>query len=109
MQSLLPMTVHVPEGEEVLAAALPAAEAPQRVEVCGNALTVFVESPPLFEAMLQDFAAARQRIWVEVYIFYNDPSGISIAEILKAKARDGLDVRVLYDAVGSYLTPAAFF
>src|SRR5207253_7147905 len=35
--------------------------------------------------------------------------GRRVAEALQAKAREGLDVRVLYDALGSASTPAAFF
>jgi hypothetical protein len=36
-------------------------------------------------------------------------SGSSVAEALKERARMGLDVRVLYDAIGSQTTPSAFF
>ena len=85
------------------------AQSPQTLEVAGQRLTVFVESPPLYEAMLADLAAARQRIWLEVYIFSNDGAGTAIAEMLARKAREGVDVRIMYDAVGSSTTPAAFF
>ncbi|HVX83919.1 MAG TPA: phospholipase D-like domain-containing protein [Phycisphaerae bacterium] len=77
--------------------------------VAGHELTVFVESPPLFEALLKDIAAATKRVWIEVYIFFNDPSCVRVSQALQAKAREGLDVRVLYDAVGSSSTPNAFF
>src|SRR5262249_30349290 len=87
----------------------PSITAPRHVEVAGHQLTVFVESPPLFEAMLADIAAARTRVWCEVYIFFNDAGGTRIAEALMAKAREGVDVRLMYDAVGSISTPAKFF
>ena len=83
--------------------------APHHVTVAGNQLTIFVESPPLFDALIADIAAARSRIWLEVYIFSNDAGGTRIARALAQKARAGLDVRVLYDAVGSIATPARFF
>lgn len=89
--------------------ALLPALAPQTLTVAGHELTVFVESAPLFEAMLRDIACARQRIWLETYIFFNDEGGRRVAEALKEKARAGVDVRVLYDAVGSISTPDAFF
>jgi cardiolipin synthase len=59
--------------------------------------------------MLADIQSASRRIWLETYIFLNDAGGTRIADALKQKAREGLDVRVLYDAVGSVTTPAAFF
>jgi cardiolipin synthase len=96
-----------PNGEDRFAPP-PFAE-PQRVTVAGHELTVYVESPPLFESILQDVQAAKKRVWVEVYIFFNDPACKRISEALQAKARDGLDVRVLYDALGSNATPSAFF
>jgi cardiolipin synthase len=72
-------------------------------------VTVFAESPPLFEALLQDIQTAKRRVWIEVYIFFNDPSCTRISQALQVKAREGLDVRVLYDALGSNATPGAFF
>ena len=59
--------------------------------------------------MERDIRNAKHRVWVEVYIFYNDHGATRIAEALKQKAREGLDVRVLFDAVGSNATPNAFF
>jgi cardiolipin synthase len=91
------------------AAPLPAAEAPQKVMVAGQELTVYVESPPLFKDMLRDIDGATRRVWLETYIFYDDEGGKRFAEALKKKAREGLDVRVMYDAVGSAATPGAFF
>jgi cardiolipin synthase len=94
---------------EELQRPLPPAQAPQTLTVAGQELTVFVESPPLMDAIARDMEAARQRIWVESYIFYNDNSGKRIAGLLMQKAREGLDVRVMFDAVGSATTPNAFF
>lgn len=72
-------------------------------------MRVYVEWPDLREDMLADIRAARQRIWLEAYIFYNDDGGTQVADALAAKAREGLDVRVMYDAFGSQTTPASFF
>ena len=88
---------------------LPPAEPPEQVRVAGHDLTVFVESQPLVDAMVRDILTARRRVWLEVYIFFNDESGRRVAEALKLKAREGLDVRVLFDAIGSGTTPRAFF
>src|SRR3989442_10234579 len=82
---------------------------PHRVVVADQELTVFAESAPLIEAIVADVRAARSRIWVETYIFLNDRAGTAVAEALQERARDSLDVRLLYDALGSGATPASFF
>ncbi len=79
------------------------------IEVAGSSLTLFTEAPRLFAAMLADIAAAQRVVWLETYIFANDQSGAAVAEALMRRARDGLDVRVLYDAVGSQKTGVEFF
>jgi cardiolipin synthase len=56
----------------------------------------------LIEDMEQTIDGARRSIWLETYILRQDEVGRRILERLKARAAQGLDVRVLYDAVGSY-------
>ncbi|HEV3446307.1 MAG TPA: phosphatidylserine/phosphatidylglycerophosphate/cardiolipin synthase family protein [Gemmataceae bacterium] len=104
------MNLHTPGSDAVPSpvAALDPSQ-PRRVVVADQELIVFAESPPLIEAMLADIRAARRRIWVETYIFFNDSAGEAVAEALKERARDGLDVRLLYDALGSSATPSSFF
>ncbi len=80
-----------------------------RVTVAGHELTIFVESAPLFRAMLADIRAAQRRVWLESYIILNDRAGQALAQALKERARAGLDVRVHYDTIGSLTTPAAYF
>jgi cardiolipin synthase A/B len=79
------------------------------VTVAGQELRLFNESPPLIAALVQDIGAARRRVWIESYIFLDDPAGRAVARALEERARAGLDVRVLYDAIGSQSTSAAFF
>jgi cardiolipin synthase len=79
------------------------------VEVAGQELKIYIESRPLIAALVEDIRTARQRVWVESYIFLDDAAGHAVAAALKERARAGLDVRVLYDAIGSQTTPAAFF
>jgi cardiolipin synthase A/B len=82
---------------------------PERVMVAGQELWIFAESPALFATMLQDIRSAQRRVWIECYIFLNDSVGRAVADALVERARAGLDVRVLYDAVGSQATPQSFF
>jgi cardiolipin synthase len=87
----------------------PTVVAPVQLTVAGHELTLFAESPPLIAAMVEDVRAATNRVWLETYIFLDDVAGRLLAEALKERARAGLDVRVLYDAIGSQSTPAGFF
>jgi cardiolipin synthase len=79
------------------------------LRVAGQELVVFESSPPLIKAMADDIRQARRRVWLESYIFTADAAGRAIAEALKERAAAGVDCRVIYDAVGSASTPAAFF
>jgi cardiolipin synthase len=91
------------------AAVLPSTLAPINVDVAGNTLRLFTESPPLIASMADDLRAAERRAWVESYTFAGDAAGQAIAEALKERAAAGVDCRLIYDAVGSYDTPQALF
>ena len=82
---------------------------PQVVSVAGHELRIYAESRPLIEAMVEDIRAARTRVWVESYIFLDDRAGQAVADALMERARAGLDVRVMADAIGSQTTPWPFF
>jgi len=58
-----------------------------------------------FEAM----KLARFRICLELYIFSSDQTGQAVADLLCAKARQGLRVFVLYDSFGSLFADRAMF
>jgi cardiolipin synthase len=80
-----------------------------RIEVAGNELTLFEGSMALVEAMGADIREARERVWLESYIIADDAAGRLMAEALIERAAAGVDVRLMYDAIGSYGTPRAFF
>jgi cardiolipin synthase len=100
------MEVQVRQPAETLPALT---EPAARVTVAGNELQIFIESGPLIAAMVDDIRRARQRVWLETYIFYHDRAGRAVADALIDRARAGLDVRLLYDAIGSQTTPSWFF
>jgi cardiolipin synthase A/B len=80
-----------------------------QVTVAGNELQIFIESGPLITAMVDDIRRATKCVWLETYIFYHDSAGRAVADALIDRARAGLDVRLLYDAIGSQTTPSWFF
>ena len=81
----------------------------ERVKVAGHELALYEESGPLISAMVEDIYSAKARVWLESYIFANDDAGQAVANALIDRARAGIDVRLMYDAVGSLSTPGALF
>ena len=60
--------------------------------------------------MFRAIAGARQFVDLEYYTFEDVRSdGRQLGDLLAAKSRAGVQVRIIYDAVGSLGTPAAFF
>lgn len=59
--------------------------------------------------MLDAINKAGHFILFEVYSFGEDPVGRRFQEVLERKARKGVRVFVIYDAIGSLLTSRAFF
>jgi cardiolipin synthase A/B len=79
------------------------------VEVAGNELTLFEGSMALIDAMVADIRQAKRRVWLESYTIADDAAGRAVAEALVERAAAGVDVRVMYDAIGSHSTPQSYF
>ena len=62
-----------------------------------------------FPRLLHDIAEARSHIHIDVYIFEDDPLGCLISDALIAKARSGVEVRLIYDDVGCWNVKNRFF
>jgi len=73
----------------------------------GNAIELLVAGDETFPAMLEAIEGAERAICFEVYIFEDGTMGARFAEALAERARAGVTVRVLYDAVGSFSLSAA--
>jgi cardiolipin synthase len=68
----------------------------------GNAIEFYEEGAPAYEAMLKAIAGAKHHIHLETFIFQPDGSGERFLQALTAKACEGVQVRLLYDAFGSH-------
>lgn len=66
-----------------------------------NDVDVFIDGNDKFEALLEDLEQAKSFIHMEYYIIKNDELFQRIAEVLERKAAQGVEVRVLFDAMGS--------
>ena len=62
-----------------------------------------------YEALLADIAAAGRYIHLEYYIWHEDGIGTRMRDALVERARAGVAVRLLVDAVGASSCDAAFF
>lgn len=70
---------------------------------------LYSESGPAFEAMLDAIDGAAHRIHLEFYIWRDDEAGRAMVRRLAAAAMRGVQVRVLYDALGSFGLPRSHF
>lgn len=77
--------------------------------VAGNAVEALIDGPATLNSIGTAIEGARHHIHLETYIFADDQVGREIAAQLKAKRAGGVEVRILYDAIGSVATPAEFF
>ncbi len=69
--------------------------------VGSDAFQIYTEGDLLFDAMLAAIGSAKQRVWMESYIFADDEVGRRFAQALSERASAGVQVRLLVDALGS--------
>lgn len=77
--------------------------------VLGNRAELLIDGHATLAAIMKSVRAARDTVNVETYIFADDKLGKRFADLLIQKQREGVQVNVLYDAVGSLSTPGEFF
>lgn len=66
-----------------------------------NSVNVYINGEEKFKQLLEDIKNAKSYIHIEYYIFKKDILGKRIIEELTKKAKEGLEVRLLVDAMGS--------
>ena len=66
-----------------------------------NKVQLLINGEEKFPSLLNSLKQARHHIHIEYYIFENDSIGNEIADILIEKARQGVQVRFIYDDFGS--------
>ncbi|WP_027092103.1 cardiolipin synthase [Cohnella thermotolerans] len=74
-----------------------------------NSAELFIDGPSKFEALFKDLEQAKEHIHLVYYIVNNDGIGRKLLECLTRKAEEGVEVRFLYDPIGSYRLPSGFF
>ncbi len=77
--------------------------------VSGNKVTLLVDGPATYGAMLKAIDGAKHNIDFETFIFEDDEVGRRFADALLKKEAEGVQVNIIYDSVGSKNTAPAFF
>ncbi len=67
----------------------------------GNRVKIYFDADMVYGSQLAAIGGARERILMEMYMFRSDTVGWMFAKALAERAKDGLEVRLIYDAVGS--------
>ena len=76
----------------------------------GNRVTVLRDGPATFAATFAAIHAAQHYIYLEYYIFQDVRfNGEQLADLLIARCQQGLQIRIIYDGIGSLSTPAELF
>jgi len=67
----------------------------------GNRIDVLRNGDEFYPVMLEEIGQAQASITIEAYIYWAGEIGRRFADALAAKAREGIPVKILLDAVGS--------
>lgn len=99
------------QGSKVDAKTLASLEeaATGRPLIAGNKVTLLFDGPKTITAMMAAISAAKDTINLETYLFEQDSLGIKFSDLLIAKQKEGVQVSIIYDCVGTMGTPEAFF
>lgn len=74
-----------------------------------NYIRILENGEEIFQTILNSVSSARKIIFIEFYLFKDDDTGNTLAELLKKKSREGVTVYLLYDHFGSLLTSKEFW
>jgi cardiolipin synthase A/B len=75
----------------------------------GNKVSLLADGQAAYAAMFKAIQNAKEHINLESYIIEDDETGRKFADLLLQKQKEGVQVNIIYDSVGSLNTPAAFF
>ena len=74
----------------------------------GAEIEIYSEGVELFDHMLTAIQNAKETIYFESYIWKSDVLGEKFKEAVIAKAREGVQVLLIYDAFGNLVVPRKF-
>lgn len=99
--------LQVPESHQILARLF--SEQNWAFPYKDNEVDIFTDGYGFVSALLVEIGKAKSHIHLETYIFEDDPLGRLVADALIDKAKEGVEVRVVYDDVGCWRVRESFF
>ena len=75
----------------------------------GNKVDTYIRGKDFFSSMIREIEKAKYFIHIEFYIFQNDNLGNIFKNLLIQKAKEGVEIRVIYDDVGCWSVKKKFF
>ncbi len=76
--------------------------------VASNKVRLLVNGSETFSAILGAIREARQVVLVQFFIIHDDALGRALQNTLIERAREGVEVFLLYDAIGSHALPRSY-
>ncbi len=73
-----------------------------------NEINIFFNGKDKFDSLFDDLKNAKQYIHIQYYIIKNDEVGNTLINILEQKAKEGIEVKLLIDYMGSLRTKKSF-
>ena len=74
-----------------------------------NSVKTYINARDKYDDLIRDIKNAKETINLLYFIIHNDEIGKEILTLLTLKAKEGVEVRFLYDGFGSILTPNKAF
>ncbi len=74
-----------------------------------NDINIFIDGKDKFASLIKDIEEAKDTIHLLYFIIKDDNIGRKIVDLLTRKASEGVEIRLLYDHLGSYFTPSRMF
>src|SRR5262249_53607308 len=75
----------------------------------GNAVTLCPDTNDAFTVLLEAIGQAQHHVHLQFFIIRSDETGQRLLDVLTQKAKEGVEVRLLYDAMGCVRTRWALF
>lgn len=74
-----------------------------------NSVDIYTDGYDKFDNLFEDIKNAKRYVHVQYYIIRGDELGRKLLSLLIQKAKEGLDVKLLYDGMGCLWTPKGMF
>src|SRR5690554_4917780 len=75
----------------------------------GNDVKLFTNGTDKFSQLFKDIANAKKHIHIEYYVLIDDALGLKLQKELIKKAKEGVEVRIIYDSFGSRKVKKRYF